>query len=234
MWTSLAFAFLIGLLSSLHCAAMCGPLMLAMPLQVLPPRERWLGTGLYHGGRIAIYAAGGLLFGLAGRAVYIAGQQQMLSILLGTAILAQLLLRRYSERKWMPRWLSSGYLVLQRLMRRWWASPSLPKFLLLGIGNGLLPCSMVYLAIAGALTMDGALKAMGFMAMFGIGTLPLLLGVQVAGRISGLGNRQRFGRMVPLLTAVVAFLLICRGLNLGIPFISPVLAGKPGTPVSCH
>ncbi|HLI94407.1 MAG TPA: sulfite exporter TauE/SafE family protein [Puia sp.] len=234
MGASLVFAFSIGLISSLHCAAMCGPLVLAAPFQVLPPRLRWLGTGLYHSGRIGIYAAGGLVFGLAGRAIYLAGQQHLLSILLGTAILAQLLFRRYSGRGWMPRWLSSCYLTLQRVMRRWWASPSLAKFLLLGVGNGLLPCSMVYLAIAGALTMNGAAKAMAFMAMFGIGTLPLLLGVQVAGRISGLGTRQRFRRLVPLLTAAIACLLICRGLNLGIPFISPVLADKPGTPVTCH
>ena len=213
---------------------MCGPLVLAMPLRALPPEIRWAAIAFYHTGRIAVYAAGGLLLGLAGHRIYLAGHQQAMSVTLGSVILAQVLVRRFSGQGWMPDWLAACYRAVHRLIHRWWTSPGLPKFLLLGIGNGLLPCSMVYLALAGALTRDGAINAMAFMGMFGMGTLPLLLGVQFAGRASGIAKRQHFRQLMPFFTAIVGILLIFRGLNLGIPLISPVLAHPPGTPVSCH
>ncbi|HTR32204.1 MAG TPA: sulfite exporter TauE/SafE family protein [Puia sp.] len=234
MWPSLLVAFSIGLVSSAHCVAMCGPLVLAMPLQALRPARRRIAVMLYHGGRIGVYAFAGLVFGMAGRAVYVAGDQQGLSILLGAAILAQLLFRHYGARGWMPGWLASGYRGLQQWMHRWWASPSIGKFLLLGIGNGLLPCSMVYLAVAGALTMTGPVEAMTFMILFGLGTLPLLLALQVAGRMAGAGVRQRMRRLIPVVTAAVGVLLILRGMNLGIPLVSPAMAASPGVPIGCH
>jgi sulfite exporter TauE/SafE len=234
MWPSLLVAFSIGLVSSAHCVAMCGPLVLAMPLQAFTPGRRRIAVSLYHGGRIGIYAFAGLIFGVAGRVVFVAGDQQILSILLGAAILAQLLFRRFANRGWMPGWLASCYRGLQQWMHRWWASRSIGKFLLLGMGNGLLPCSMVYLAIAGALTMAGPVEAMAFMILFGLGTLPMLLGLQVAGRVAGAGVRQHMRRLIPLVTAAVGVLLILRGLNLGIPFVSPAMAARPGVPIDCH
>jgi hypothetical protein len=62
----------------------------------------------------------------------------------------------------------------------------------------------------------------------------MLLGLQVTGRMVSISFRQQIRKALPYLTAGMAILLILRGLNLGIPFISPVLAGGPGHVVSCH
>jgi hypothetical protein len=215
-----------------------------------------VSTGLYHTGRILIYASGGLLFGLLGRRVYLAGWQQGLSILLGVSILCWIVFKHLSARtshsprtpriplarlrtpvttsriaRSIP---ATFYAWLQSWMSRLWQSPSPRKFLLMGMANGLLPCGMVYMAIAGALTSPTILRAISFMAFFGLGTLPMLLGLQATGRIVSISFRQQIRKALPYLTAVMAILLILRGLNLGIPFISPALAVRPGQVMSCH
>lgn len=210
-------ALALGLLSSLHCVGMCGPLLLALPSRSL----------LYHAGRILTYSCLGLLFGLLGRHIYLAGWQQTLSIVLGTAILLLFLLHRLPVR--LPR-----ITLTQRLITRLWQSPSTPTFFLLGMANGLLPCGMVYLALAAALTRTSAAEATLFMACFGIGTLPLLAATQFLGRKIAPSLRSQLRRTLPIATVTIALLLILRGLNLGIPFISPHLAAAPTHVISCH
>jgi uncharacterized protein len=237
MWEGFAMALLLGLASSLHCVGMCGPLALALPKRSSGGRMAPL---IYHVGRIVTYTLGGLCFGLMGRGVYLAGWQQGLSIVLGVMILVVVIVR------WLPvaggmrrlgRWRHSGrgyFGLLQRVVARFWEAPSLGAVGLLGMINGLLPCGMVYLAIAGALTRPGVGEAMGFMAFFGLGTLPLLLLLQYAGHGLGASFRLQLRRVLPFVTVVVAVLLILRGLDLGIPFVSPLLAKGPGHVVECH
>jgi sulfite exporter TauE/SafE len=72
------------------------------------------------------------------------------------------------------------------------------------------------------------------MAFFGAGTLPLLLALQYTGQRLGLPVRAQLRRVVPVITILVGLLLILRGLDLGIPLLSPAMAAAPGTPISCH
>jgi sulfite exporter TauE/SafE len=102
------------------------------------------------------------------------------------------------------------------------------------MANGVLPCGMVYLAIAGALTASGVADSVVFMAAFGGGTLPAMLGLSLFGMHIKLSIRQQLKKAVPYVMACMAVLLILRGMNLGIPFISPVLAEAPEQAVSCH
>ncbi|MDP4151435.1 MAG: sulfite exporter TauE/SafE family protein [Bacteroidota bacterium] len=236
MWQSLLAAFSLGLVGSAHCVGMCGPLVLALPVHRMDPSRRGSAIALYHTGRIGVYALGGMVIGLLGRPVYLAGWQQTLSVLLGTIILCQVLIRmlRGGRSLRMPAAILALYNALQRGMAPLWHSPSPGKFFLMGIGNGLLPCGMVYLAIAGALTTQDIAGAVGFMAFFGVGTLPMLLFLQATGRLVSVSFRQRIRNALPYLTAFMAILLILRGMNLGIPFVSPMLPAKPAQIVSCH
>ena len=251
-------AFVLGLASSLHCVGMCGPLALAVPMK--GPGRR-LGSAIYHAGRILVYVAGGWLFGLIGRGVYLAGWQQGVSVVLGIAILAGVAIRRLPYLRVMPFLRMKGFLRvkgflringflrvmpflrvqgpglfgrLQRAVVRLWRAPSWAAIGLLGMVNGLLPCGMVYVAIAGAVTRPRVGEAAGFMAFFGMGTLPLLLVLHYAGNRLGAPNRLRLRRLLPVVTVVVGILLILRGLDLGIPYVSPVLAKAPGHVVECH
>jgi sulfite exporter TauE/SafE len=234
MWQSLLAAFSLGFIGSVHCVGMCGPLVLALPVHHMNVSKRIGSIWLYHSGRITVYASGGLLFGLLGRRVYLAGWQQGLSILLGVSILCWLAFKGLRGQGGLPGWANRFYGILQGWLGRLWQSPSPGKFLLMGIGNGLLPCGMVYLAIAGALTTENILQGMGFMACFGLGTLPLLLGLQMTGRMVNISFRQKIRKALPYLTVFVAILLILRGLNLGIPWVSPALATRPGQVIECH
>jgi sulfite exporter TauE/SafE len=117
-----------------------------------------------------------------------------------------------------------------RLLR----SPRLYHYLLLGMANGLLPCGMVYLAIAGTLSTTSIGSSMLFMAAFGTGNLPAMLILSFFGVHIKMSLRQQIKKAVPFIIAGMAVLLILRGLNLGIPFVSPVLADAPQPVISCH
>jgi len=234
MWQAFLAASGIGLLGSVHCVGMCGPLVLALPVQNMGAGQRALSVGSYHLGRIFIYSLAGLFFGLLGRRVYLAGWQQGLSVALGVLLLVWVVANGVGSRNRLPSWLNKFYWRLMGWMTRLWQSPSRGKYLLMGMGNGLLPCGMVYLAVAGALTSPSLLQGMGFMAFFGLGTLPMLVGLQITGRMVSVTFRQQVRRALPYITALVAILLILRGLNLGIPFISPQLSSGPGPIIECH
>ncbi|HVS96889.1 MAG TPA: sulfite exporter TauE/SafE family protein [Puia sp.] len=227
MTAAFSAAFVLGLIGSLHCIGMCGPLALALPFK--GGRAARFSLSLrYHAGRICTYALGGVLFGWFGRGIRIAGWQQGFSIALGVMIVVLTLGDRWLEgvgRLYAP--------VRQAILRILYSASGKGSFLL-GMANGLLPCGMVYLAIAGALTRPTVAGSMGFMAFFGAGTLPLLLGLQWTGRLFPVSWRHRLRGALPLVTVVVGLLLILRGLDLGIPFVSPALPPAPGQAVSCH
>ena len=74
---------LLGLLASLHCIGMCGPIAFALPVHQLSFTKKTASIIAYHSGRVFTYTALGLLFGSIGKGLFIAGLQQKLSIILG-------------------------------------------------------------------------------------------------------------------------------------------------------
>ena len=94
----------------------------------------------------------------------------------------------------------------------------------IGLLNGFLPCGLVYVALAGAITTGGWVMGGLYMVTFGLGTLPVMLAVSLAGRLLGTGFRTKLTRLVPIAGTVLAMLFILRGLSLGIPFVSPTPA----------
>jgi sulfite exporter TauE/SafE len=108
---------------------------------------------------------------------------------------------------------------------------SLVSLGLLGLLNGLLPCGLVYVACAGAATTDGMLAGMGYMAAFGIGTVPLMLGIGLSGKLMPLSLRLQLRKAIPVSVFLLAALLILRGMSLGIPYVSPDLSAGASC---CH
>lgn len=234
MWQFLTAGLFLGMISSFHCIGMCGPLVMALPVQRLSRPSQIFAILSYHTGRIFTYATLGLLSGLLGRRIYIAGFQQGFSITLGLLLLFWVMTTSFNRNRAKPALLGGFYYWLQQWIIRLWDSPAKSSYVFLGMANGLLPCGMVYLAIAGALSTSQIKEGMAFMVFFGAGTLPVLLGLSYFGRFINLSFRNRVKRSIPVIIAFMGILLILRGLNLGIPFISPVLAGKPGQTISCH
>jgi len=213
---------------------MCGPLVLALPVHHMRREKQAFAVVLYNAGRIITYSLIGLLLGLAGRRIYLAGFQQWFTISLGIVMLLAAFRYFYQRATVQPKWMWSFHGAINHLMIRFLQSKNVTGYLLLGVANGLLPCGMVYLAIAGALTAPTVANSVLFMALFGTGTLPAMLALGLFGLRISLPVRQRVKTAMPFVMAAMAVLLILRGLNLGIPFISPVIADAPGHVISCH
>ncbi|HVK47594.1 MAG TPA: sulfite exporter TauE/SafE family protein, partial [Pseudobacter sp.] len=73
-----------------------------------------------------------------------------------------------------------------------------------------------------------------FMMMFGLGTVPAMFLLSWFGIRISMDVRTNLKRATPFIIAGMGIILILRGMNLGIPFISPVLADAPGAAASCH
>jgi len=71
------------------------------------------------------------------------------------------------------------------------------------------------------------------MAFFGLGTLPVMWSVAFLGNFVSLGIRQRIRKAYPYMMAVMACLLILRGMGLGIPYVSPKVAEKKVDAIEC-
>jgi uncharacterized protein len=234
MWQFIIAGFSLGAVSSLHCVGMCGPLSMALPIQYLFKWQRTVAILLYQIGRVITYSALGLVFGLAGRRVYLAGFQQWFSIAMGVLILFLLVQYWLFRRNLQPNFLSRFYFMIQKIMGKILRFRGITPFLFFGIANGFLPCGMVYIALAGALVTTEVSHSVMFMVMFGFGTLPAMFAVNYFRQFFSLSLRNTFRKIVPVFVSLMAVILILRGLNLGIPFISPILQSAPDTAASCH
>lgn len=228
-------AFILGLLGSFHCVGMCGPLAMSLPVNNFSLPQKNIAVFLYHLGRIITYLLLGVLLGLLGRHFFIAGYQQILSISAGFLILIIILFQRFlktNQTNFVSQKISG---VVQKGMIHIWKNYSLSSSLIFGMLNGLLPCGMVYYALTAGFSSGSIYGIVYFMLFFGVGTLGLLLPVHIYGvKFLSLPLRNRMKKMIPLLLGCIGILLILRGLNLGIPYISPFLGNKPGEAILCH
>lgn len=222
----LIVASALGLLGSLHCAAMCGPLMLVLPAAPGSAGQFFAGRIVYHLGRITTYLLLGVAAGLAGKSIFLIGAQRWLSIGLGVAILLGFL---FSKKVAL---VTPGVRLVARLKSAMGAQLQRRGFrslVLLGMLNGLLPCGLVYVALAGAVSRGTVLSGVSYMAWFGLGTLPTMLAISLSGKLFPTFLRLKLRGAIPLAVCSLAALLILRGLALGIPYVSPdLVAGNPG------
>jgi len=225
-------AFILGLLGSLHCVGMCGPIALALPLR----RESFVhsaaGTFVYNGGRAITYAVLGAISGLLGSAVKFAAGQQTLSIAAGAIILLTLAGAMFGKRMNASGAFSKIFSGLRSMVGKLFRNHRPGSLLLIGLLNGLLPCGLVYTGLAGAAASGNPWLGALFMFIFGTGTAPAMLALSLAGSRISLSVRGKIRKAVPVFVAVMALLLVLRGLGLGIPYVSPSFAG--GKPVCCH
>ena len=148
--TILFTAFILGLMGSLHCIGMCGPIALSLPLRGKTVWQKIWGSTLWSIGRIITYSIMGALFGVIGSGLKILGYQQVISIIVGILMILSVFLpalfKNYNFGS-----LSFIFSPIRRGMQRLFQEKNNRALFLLGIFNGLLPCGLVYMAIAGAI-----------------------------------------------------------------------------------
>jgi len=215
-------AFVLGIMGSFHCAGMCGPIAIALPLHGNSVGGKIFGGSLYNLGRTLTYGVMGALFGLLGQGIAMIGFQQKISVIMGSLMIISILFpalfrNQYSMSK-------SWFSVVGKLkttIGKMFSIRSYPSLFFIGMLNGLLPCGLVYMAIAGAIGTGSVGLGTLYMILFGLGTIPMLLGISLAGNLLSLTVRNRINKLIPVMVVVVGIFFILRGLSLGIPYLSP-------------
>lgn len=234
MWYSITAGFGLGLLGSFHCVGMCGPIALSLPIYGKTTIQKLMLIVLYNLGRATSYSLLGALFGFIGNQFFLFGYQQVFSVIVGLLLLVVFLFSKIYS--------GSGNLLdvlLSRVKRKLGqvlqTAQSESSYFIIGLLNGLLPCGLVYLAIASAMATGSVWSGAALMMMFGFGTFPLMIAVMIFGKFLPLSIRLKVQKVMPIFIVFTAVLIIARGMNLGIPYLSPVLKNSNNSSVvECH
>lgn len=215
-------ALILGLMGSFHCVGMCGPIAIALPLNNNTWLTRISGSLIYNSGRTLSYAFMGAVFGLVGMGLKMSGLQQWISILMGIImILSVLLPALFQKSHFYEKSINRFTQFLKNHFHRLFMIRSYTSLFTIGILNGFLPCGLVYIAIAGALATGDIINGTFFMVLFGIGTIPMLFVLNIAGNIVSARFRTAIRKIIPVFIIIIGILFILRGMNLGIKYISP-------------
>jgi len=229
-------AFLLGLMGSLHCIGMCGPIAFMLPLDRDNRFKMSVQVMIYHIGRMAAYALLGLAFGFFGKGLYVFGAQQYLSIGIGilmilAMVIPQKKLNAFRISKPVYRLISGLKSSLGTLLKKRTAD----TFVTIGFLNGFLPCGLVYMALFASIAMASPLEGSIYMILFGLGTVPLMTSAAFLGKLLKTPAKKRIRQLIPIFVILVGVLFILRGLGLGIPYVSPKpMTETVSTQIECH
>lgn len=215
-------AFFFGLISSLHCIGMCGPIAMMLPVDRDNQAKKVTQIVTYHLGRLSAYATIGLVFGLLGKGFFLAGIQQKLSIFIGVAMIIVILMpekkfAQYNFSKPVFKLISK----LKATLGSQFKNRSYKSLYTIGLLNGFLPCGMVYVALFGAIAMQSPSFGVLYMLLFGLGTVPMMSSVLYLNSFLSVPIRNKIQKAIPYVAVLIGVLFILRGLGLGIPYVSP-------------
>lgn len=215
-------AFFMGLFGSLHCAVMCGPLVLAVQGNQSFSLKNSVNKVLYQAGRLLVYGLLGLFISLLGNVAALKGWQQGFSIVTGIVLLALGIFHYVGKQSGaLASFQTKAIQPFVKQMSLWLFRPG--GSFIAGMLNGVLPCGMVYMALFSAMNADSIVNGFLFMLLFGLGTLPLMLVFSFASFVPKRFLKVQFSRIIPVLYMTMGIWFVLRGANLNIPFLSPLL-----------
>lgn len=212
----------MGLFGSIHCAVMCGPLLFAVQGAQAISWRVIINKLLYQVGRILTYGFFGMVLGLFGNLATIQGWQRGFSLFTGLLLLCIGLFYFFGKRSQrLANWQTKVVQPFAKLMGKWLYRPG--GSFIAGVLNGILPCGMVYMALASAMSANAWQNSFLFMVLFGLGTLPLLLVFSFAGNAPRNFFKKGFAQVIPYLYVLMGIWFLLRGANLDIPYLSPLI-----------
>jgi len=232
----LSLVFTLGMVSSLHCVQMCGPIVLSYSVTLVPgpapapgisraAGTLWslvVGHLAYNAGRILTYAALGALAGLAGQTVGFVGRLAGVSSALATIGGVLMLIAGLVMFGLFPAVQSLGGNMFRitssflRPLSSLIASPRPGRRFLLGLAMGFLPCGLIYAALLRALAAGSPLWGAATMAAFGAGTAGALLAVGIFSSAIRRGLSRWGTQLAAASVTAMGALLILRGTMPGI------------------
>ncbi|WP_443943574.1 sulfite exporter TauE/SafE family protein [Pedobacter sp. AW1-32] len=218
----LPLAFLMGLFGSLHCAIMCGPIVLSLPGKSDGMWKNVFQLLSYQLGRILMYTLLGLIVGWIGSSIVVFSNQKFLSLFIGSSLLIVSVFRLFSRSFHKKLSLAQAKFLhpLSRVLPKIFKLPFWG--FLFGMLNGLIPCGMVYLSLATALNTGSVSAGATFMFLFGLGTSPLMMTISLGGFYLRKYIPFNVQKLIPWFTLFIGLLFILRASDLGIPFLSPI------------
>lgn len=214
-------AIILGLLGSLHCIGMCGPIAFMLPVDRKNQIKQFFQLMSYHIGRLTTYSLIGLLFGLLGKGFELFNFQQHLSILTGVLMILATTLPSLFKKVKIAQPITKVVFKVKSALGEELKKKRNDTFFTIGFLNGYLPCGLVYMAVLGAIATHNPLQGSLYMFLFGAGTIPLMSAVAYAGNITNNVFRKKIQQIIPIIVVIIGILFILRGLGLNIPYISP-------------
>lgn len=212
----------LGFASGFHCIGMCGPIALSMGLTKKQATNYYLQNLTYQFGRIFTYSFLGAVLGIVGEGFEMAGIQKYLTIAVGILLIIMAVFsfggKDFASK--IPFFSKFLFKVKSNLGRLLQKADYRSRFTT-GILNGFLPCGMVYMALTASLASGGIWQGALYMALFGLGTLPFMFAVVLAGTLMSQAFRIKVLKVIPVVMIILGGLFILRGLELGIPYLSP-------------
>lgn len=215
-------AFILGITYSPHCAGMCGPIALAFPLQNNKAFFKFMAILFYSLGRITTYGLLGFIFGFFGKGIQLAGFQQIVSVILGIIIiLITIFPGIYKGNNFVSGTISKFGNKISFSFAKIMGLDKQGTYFIIGLLNGLLPCGLVYLALAASLLSGNVLDGLLYMVFFGLGTVPVLALIILFKSSFQFFYQKKLKKIIPVISIIIGLLFIFRGLGLGIKYISP-------------
>ncbi|MBX7225702.1 MAG: sulfite exporter TauE/SafE family protein [Chitinophagales bacterium] len=222
--------FILGLLGSLHCIGMCGPIAMALPIPQKSGLQKMLAALLYNVGRVLAYVFLGLVLSSISQLFNLHKWQGILSITIGVVLMISLVFPYAFKFTKTPKIFQYLKNAIGTRMR----NASMTGLFVIGFLNGLLPCGLVYTALIGAFALTIWWHPSAFLALFGMGTIPAMFSIAYYKHLITFPIRRKIQKAIPVLLFVWASLFILRGLNLGIPYISPHVNEVSAVSGCCH
>lgn len=227
---SYTLALLMGFTGSLHCAGMCGPIVWIMPFQQFSGIKKIAALGLYHLGRLSVYAGLAVILH-SFRSLFDPKLQQYISIGLGISLLLVGILT------FIPNHVAKFNLpwseFVKKQLGKFIGNPSMGTMAVTGVLNGLLPCGLVYMALSTSLTAQSATQSAAMMYVFGLGTLPMLVSITLLKTKLSILRTAHVRKLVPVMVFAFGCLFVLRGMNLGVPYLSPKVVVEQHAIHSC-
>ncbi|ANQ51131.1 sulfite exporter TauE/SafE family protein [Flammeovirga sp. MY04] len=226
----------LGFAGSFHCLGMCGPIALAIQGGQTSGPKLFLDRLLYNLGRAITYGFLGAIAGLIGHGLsWLVGYQVYLTVFLAVMMIAFGIFTINPDKLLnMVPFLGGWFQWIRKQLGKFMRDAKWYNFFTIGVLNGFLPCGLVYMAMIAALSTGNAFEGMSYMIAFGMGTIPMMFGVAVAGQFLEAKVRSKVKKIYPVLFLAMGALLMMRAYN--IHESSKELAEKPMEQVEmkCH